>query len=85
MRRKLCSRVCAPNQRGPRPPACTLWHETESELPNSVHERALSSGVLCQQSSERMHTTGETTPQITIRNEATALISLAEDLPDGLA
>ena len=32
-----------------------------------------------------MHNAGEATSQITIRNEATALISLAEDLPDGLA
>ena len=51
----------------------------------SLYERALSSSGLCQQRSERMHNAGEATPQITIRNEATALISLAEDLPDGLA
>ena len=33
---------CTADQGGPRPPACALWHETESALPISLDERALS-------------------------------------------
>jgi hypothetical protein len=38
---------CAPDPGGPRSPAGALWHETERELPISLHERALSGTVLC--------------------------------------
>src|SRR5262245_10241766 len=39
---------CAPDQGGPRPPVCTLWHETERALPIAVYERALSVSELFQ-------------------------------------
>jgi hypothetical protein len=59
---------CAPDQGCPRLPACALWHETENELPNSIYERALSSGELGQLAVDRGDKEGRSRSHNTRRN-----------------
>ena len=75
---------CAPDQGGPRPPACALWHETESALPISVYERALSYSGLCCTGYKYVWKRGWDVAQTTARKNAGALVPQRAGGQDGL-
>ena len=57
-----------------------LWYTARTKLPE---ESLLSCGKLFSQRGDMATCEGKTVPQITIGNSGTALMQLAEDMPDG--